>query len=811
MDNFGHLDMKNILRFLVLFSFIGNAVAQSDVTVSGRVLVVDEGLGDVAITVRTAENDEIVTGAITDTEGRFILRGLASDEYIVDYSAPGYQTDSTELLIGIKNTIYDLGDITLIRSQENIEELVVTGVANTGGVSLGARVFNLSDNVAQSGGSMLDAMKGLPGVAVEQDGKVTLRGSDRVVILIDGKPSALTGYGNQKGLDSIPSANAESIEIINNPSARYDAAGMAGIINIVYKKEEKLGFTGDFGMTVGVGALSKRREDLPTDLGSFSSNPKIQPNMNLNYNTDKAIYFLQAEVLFQERLPNNEFTSRFYDDGRIIDSQVPENREQIHYIVKAGADWVLNDSNSVSLSGVYDRERHEDNAEVPFIDRATGTRNRFWFWREEEVTGFANISLSHKYSFAEAGHELDSRIEFTRGWEDESYFLNEVSPVRVGTDATFLDATEYTLPVQLDYTRPLANGRMEAGVKYQKRWIPVSYIFEPGERSVIYEGLGDFSEWDENIYAGYANYVYEASSFDIEAGVRLEQTDVAYEFSPENIYYDENDAYDYFEVYPNVRATWYINDENRLAVYTNRRVDRPGEPELRIFAKYDDPELLKVGNPYLRPQFTNNYELAYERLWDSGSLITSLYYRDITNSFSRIFASDTSNPDYDIVNRIYQNTGDARHTGVELIFTQDITENWRVSGNFNWYNIAIDQHDVTILFPVERNLSIAAADQSTWDFKISNQISLPWDMEAQISYIYYADRAINQGTQAARSSLDIGLKKPIFEGRGEFNFSFSDVLNDFGLKQNINGDGFKAIYENYYETQVLNMGVKYRF
>lgn len=264
-------------------------------------------------------------------------------------------------------------------------------------------------------------------------------------------------------------------------------------------------------------------------------------------------------------------------------------------------------------------------------------------------------------------------------------------------------------------------------------------------------------------------------------------------------------------MYPNVRATWYINDENRLAVYTNRRVDRPGEPELRIFAKYDDPELLKVGNPYLRPQFTNNYELAYERLWDSGSLITSLYYRDITNSFSRIFASDTSNPDYDIVNRIYQNTGDARHTGVELIFTQDITENWRVSGNFNWYNIAIDQHDVTILFPVERNLSIAAADQSTWDFKISNQISLPWDMEAQISYIYYADRAINQGTQAARSSLDIGLKKPIFEGRGEFNFSFSDVLNDFGLKQNINGDGFKTIYENYYETQVLNMGVKYRF
>ncbi|MBT5032630.1 MAG: TonB-dependent receptor [Proteobacteria bacterium] len=803
--------MKYLLLSLLLFC--GLSLAQTDVTVSGSVADSQTGLSlnNATITVFSVDSDLIATAAVTDESGRFILTGLASGNYSLSYTAPGYEKSTNALLVGTKNTIYDLGQIALMRIDGDLEELVVVGQSDRLEASLNNRIYNLSDNVAQSGGSLLDAMKTLPGVTVEQDGKVMLRGSDRVVILIDGKPSAITGYGNQTGLDSIPSANAESIEIINNPSSRYDAAGMAGIINITYKKENQEGFTGDFGLSVGAGALSKPREDLPTDLGSFSINPKVQPSVNLNYNTDKARYFLQAEVLLQDRLPNNEFTTRFYDDGRVIESQVPENREQVHYVIKTGADWLVNDNHSFFLSALFDYESHEDNAQVPFIDQASGTRNRFWFWREEEVTGYANLSFSHKYSFIEPGHELDSSIQFTRGWEDESYFLNEESPVRIGTDATHLDATEYTIPVQVDYTRPLASGRLETGLKYQKRWIPVTYLVDRGVQSVIYEGLGDFSDWNEDIYAGYANYVFERPTFDVEAGIRLEQTDVAYEFSAQNIYYDENDAYDYFEIYPNVRFTWKLNGENSLAVYMNRRVDRPGEPELRIFAKYDDPELLKVGNPYLRPQFTNNYEVAFQHLWGSGSVIASLYYRDISNAFTRIFAQDVSNPNYDIVNRIYQNTGDAQHTGLEILFTQDISDTWRLSGSFNWYNIQIDEHDVTILFPFQRDLTIAASDDDTWEIKVSNEFQLPWEVEAQVSFIYYADRAIDQGTQEARSSLDLGFKKPVFDNRGEINFSFSDVLNDFGLKQNINSTGFDAIYENYYETQVVNIGLKYWF
>ena len=308
-------------------------------------------------------------------------------------------------------------------------------------------------------------MKSLPGVTVDQEGKVSLRGSDRVAILIDGAQSSLTGFGNQRGLDSVSAANVEAIEIIHNPSARFDAAGMAGIINIIYKQEQQLGLSGDVGLAIGIGQFSKQRDDLPTELGSFSNNEKIIPSVNLNYNTETVRSFVQGELLFQDDLPNNEFTTRFYDDGRIIESQVPENREQTHYVVRLGSDWTVDDANTFSLSGIYDFETHTDRAQVPFILAATGERERFWFWREKEDTGFANISVDLKHQFATAGHELSVNLQYTRGWEDESYFLNEVSRVREGADMTRLDAEENTLPLSIDYTRPAA--QRSAGARYQ--------------------------------------------------------------------------------------------------------------------------------------------------------------------------------------------------------------------------------------------------------------------------------------------------------------------------------------------------------
>ena len=803
---------KNLVLPCFLICFICTSFSQEKVTVSGQLLDANtqETLPFANIAVHTLENNILLTGAITDDNGRFELFDIPVGKYKLYFSYIGYTTTEQDLIAGGLNTIFDLGKIELEPSAENLEEVEVIGKQASTNSDLNKKTFNLADNIAQSGGSVLDAMKTMPGVTFDQDGKVVLRGSDKVVVLIDGKQSSLTGFGNQKGLANIPASNIEKIEIVNNPSAKYDANGFAGIVNIIYKKEKQTGLNGDIGLSFGLGALGKRRPDTPTNLGSFSVNPKLIPSINLNYKTGKLNYFLQSEFIVQEALPNNEFTTRNYDDGRNILSQVPENRRQFRSIINAGIDYDMDDNNSFTFSGLYDREKHIDTAQVAFIDLNTNTRNRFYNWQEEEVTRYINAAVNYRHKFEQPGHTLSANAQFTQGLEDETYSLNDSSAVRVGTDMTNIRAIENTTSLSSDYVRPLKSGRVELGAKLRIRRLPVDYTITPGNQSILYPGAGAFSDWGENLYAGYVNYLWEKETYDIEAGLRAEQTEVFYDLDPANIYYPTNDEYDYFRLFPSLRFTYKLNDNNKISAFYNRRVDRPGEPELRVFPKFDDPELLKVGNPYLRPQFTDAFEVAHRYSWDTGSLFSAVYHRIIQDQYERIFAVDDSSPDFDIINRIYQNTGRATNTGVELLLSQDLTADWKVSGSLNWYSNAIDDFQGTLLFPFQRDYFIDASTANAYDAKINTEFTLPKDFAVQLTGIYFSKRNIPQGKQLARSSVDFGIKKNLWNKKAELTLSASDIFNRFGIQQEIINEGFTALYQNFYETQVFRLGFKYK-
>ncbi|MCA8888767.1 MAG: TonB-dependent receptor [Parvularculaceae bacterium] len=805
-----------LISGVVAAVFCGAASAQSDTIISG--VVTDRAgvpIPSATVLVSTGDGGEPLTGALTAGDGRFTVAGLAPGEYRVDFEASGFAPFSRPLTIGDKNNIYDLGRIAL-DAQEIADaprdEIVVQGERrNTLGVEPGKSTYSMEGNTARAGGTVLDALKAMPGVTLEQDGKVRLRGSDRVVILLDGKQSGQTGYGEQKGLDSIPADSIDRIEIITNPSSKYDAAGMAGVINIIYKEDAELGFHGDVSLTGGIGQISRRKDDVPSPLGSYNNNPRGVFSTNLRYNTENVRSYLRGEFMIQRDLPNNEFTTRFYDSGLAIRSQVPENRKQKKYILKTGADWEIDGSNTLSLSTGIDYEHHIDRAEIPFVDAATGQELRFWFWREDEGTGNFNIDLGWEHAFASPGHKLSVNAQYTRAWEDEAYFLNEISPVRTGEDATHLVARENIFPVTVDYVRPLPSGRIEAGLKAQWRRLPIDYDVTPGVQSVIYPGLGDHSDWREDIYAAYGNYVREKSRYTAEIGVRVEQTSVAYDLPAQNIYYPSSDAYDYFRVYPNTRLTWHLSDSDNLSAFFNIRVDRPGEPELRIFPKYDDPELLKVGNPYLRPQFTKVYEVSYQHAFANGSASLAGFYRDIDDPFTRVFAIDGTNATYDIINRIYANTGHAKNYGVELIADRKFGDFWDVSGSFDWYRIEIDPHVIDLLFPVPRQVQINASSGSTWDAKLNNRLYLPAGIELNVTGVYYAARNISQGRQDARGSVDLGLSRPVMKGRAELVLAATDIFNTFGYRYRIDGLGFDAIYENFYQTQEFNLSFKMTF
>ncbi len=787
------------------------AHAQQGATVAGR--TVDSTsrapIAMVTVVIVNAASGDTLSGTLTDADGRFLVRGLAPGRYTIVTRFPGLSPAERGLIVSALNPSYDLGDLLIGRLQSLSGVAVTADAMRT--AALNSEVYRLGEGAAPTTGSILDALRNVPGVTIDQEGKVLLRGSDRVAILIDGRPSSLTGLGSQRGLDNIPAGNIEAVEIIHNPAARFDAAGMAGIINIVYKQERRRGVSGDVGLSLGMGTFSKQRADLPTDLGSFAHNGKAIPSLNLNYNTPSARAFLFYQALIQKDLPNNEFSTRVYEDGRIIASQVPENRRQSQNIVRVGADFGVGSANVFSLSGLYDTETHTDSAQVPFILQSTGQRERYWFWRERESNGVASAAFNWKRLFRTPGHELNVNLQYSRIWEDEAYFLNEESSARTGTDATHVVGRENTTPLTIDYTRPLQNGRLELGAKLQRRWLPVTYAVERGNQSVIYPGLGDFTDWDEEIVAGYANLVRIRESYTLEAGVRVEQTGVTYTVPDENLYYDTSDAYDYLEVFPNVKLSAALGGAFRIVAAYNRRIDRPGEQELRIFPKYDDPELLKVGNPYLRPQLTQLMELGIGRGWSTGSATVSGYHRDITDAFQRIYAIDSSNPTYDIVNKLYENVGQATQTGVQVVADQQVGPSWRVSGSVNWYVHKIDALHTTLFFPTERPFFAPGSRDNTWDLTVSNRFRFAGGQEVQLSFINYAARNAHQGVERARSSLDLSASWPLRNERGDVTFTFTDMLADFGVRREYVGQGFSALYENLKETQTARVRMRVRF
>lgn len=331
--------MKLFYSFLI---FLFTAVSvKAQTTISGRVFSPEERLplpGSTVSVFKTGST-EFITGTITNDQGRFSVTGLAAGEYEFVISYVGFESTRRNVLAGTLNNVLDLGNLYLNPGNVSLAGVEVTGQKQTVSSSLDMKSYSAENFISGTTGSALDIIKTLPGVVIDQESRIILRGSDKVAILIDGKQSSLTGFGSQKGLENIPASQIESIDIINNPSAKYDAAGMAGIVNIKFKKSGRKGFSGDIGLTPGIGMITKRKNDLPTGMLSYSDNLRITPSLNLNHKTDKLNLYWQSYIILQQRLPNNEFTTRFYDNGDITESQVPENRSQKHYNFKVGLDW----------------------------------------------------------------------------------------------------------------------------------------------------------------------------------------------------------------------------------------------------------------------------------------------------------------------------------------------------------------------------------------------------------------------------------------------------------------------------------------
>jgi len=736
---------------------MGNVHAQqSKVTISGLIRDAENKstLSYVNVTLRSVKDSALVTGTISGEDGRFILPDVNNGSYLLSLSYTGYQTITRPLLIGHLSSFLSLGNIELDRDEVMLREVTVNAKQEIISSKMDKKTFTVADNISQAGGSVLETMKNLPGITTSQDGKVLLRGSDKVMVLIDGRQTALTGIGGQSSLDNIAASAIEKIEIINNPSSKYDANGNAGIINIIYKKEKNEGLNGKVGLAGGLGALWEKKENYPGIRPQYHATPKINPSVSLNDRKNKVNLFFQGDDLYSQTLNKNEFVDRFYNDGDIIRQQTKRNRNTNIVTLRTGMDWFPNNNNTITVSGLFSSEKIIDRGDEPFFNSDLKERRRLWQFLEDEIKTTATASASWQYKFKQPGRILNAGFNYTFHREDEKYFFTNIMPAYTGLDSFKLISDEHVADLNIDYVQPLKYGRFETGIKFRRRYIPVNMQFKPGLHSPLDVTAGGEASYTETIPAVYGNYIFESEKLEVEAGVRIEHVSLDYYVNPNHPTY-KSDGYSYTQPFPNLRLAYKFDDNNKLSLFYNRRVDRPNEVDIRIFPKYDDAEIIKVGNPGLRPQFTNTFELGYRTGWNKGYLFSSLYHKRMDATITRI---GSTVPGSTLIYNIFQNTGKSYNSGIELVFSQKMNEWISLSLNLNGYQNIIDSFTVVNKYPVKNVFTAAREDMFSANIKFNTLFHFPQQLEAQLTAIYQAPDLVPQGKTFTRFSIDIGLK-----------------------------------------------------
>ncbi len=800
-----------IMRYLIQLFFLvlaSTVYSQSrPITISG--LVIENSnqspLSFLNVVLKTATDSAFVTGTVTNELGRFSLYNVKSGEYYLEISMLGYSRKLWPLYVGSSSEFLDIGTVVLEQTFELLKEVQVTATQDEVSGKLDKKTYSAADYFSLSGGSVLQSLQGLPGITI-QDGKILLRGNDKVAILLDNKQTALTGFGNQSGLDHLPSSSIDKIEIINNPSSKYDANGNGGIINIIMKKSNQDGWTGKVGFASGAGALWERKENLPMIRPQYRITPKINPSLSLNYRKGQTNFYLQADDLYTQTLNKNEFVTRTYANKDVILHQLKRNRNTNFLNTKAGLDWNINSQNAITASAFYGSEKIADRGDQPFFNSSLSERIRLWQFLEDELktTIMASTSFQHKYS--QPGHLLNLGFNYTFHRENEKYFFDNILPTYSGKDAFKLISDERVIDFSIDYIKPLQHGRIESGLKLRKRDIPTDMNFIPGLNSPLDVNAGGKATYSEIIPAVYGNYVYENRKFETELGLRIEYADLRYKVDPNHNTY-KSDGYKYSQPFPNLRFAYKINDLHKLSVFFSRRVDRPNEVDIRVFPKYDDAEIIKVGNPALKPQFTNSMELGYKASKTSGYFYTAVYHRFVDGTITRISSIvDNSR----LIYAIFQNAGKSSNTGMEFIWTISIKK-YTFNLNLNGYKNIINAFSVANKYPVPHSFSAEKQTAFSGNIKWINSLKLKKDWDVQVILNYLAPDILPQGKIDARHAVDFGLRKNFNKGKEEFFINASDIFNTMIIRKTIKGNGFDYVSTDYYETQVFRIGYNYKF
>lgn len=820
--------MKYIVKLILILTIVTISTANAqeqrrfpmgNVQVSGKItgtLVDDQSrkpieYGNVAL--YRFRDSSLITGTISNNQGKFVLDNVGIGRYFIKISFIGFDTKVIDsVLITPRSTEVNLGVIYLTPSVVKLGDVVVQGEKELIINNLDKKVINVEKDLTNVGGSALDVMQNLPSVTVDADGNVALRGNTNIRLLIDGRPTNMEGVSNYDVLSQIPASQIEQVELITNPSVRYDPEGTAGIINIVLKKRKDAGINGMVTLNIGTGE-------------------KYNSSINANYRLDGLNVYASYDGRvnkFNSTGTNERLSNLTTSASKLYQTQSGNNKFGSNNFT-IGVDYNLNDLNLISTSLKY-RSNNFDNSSDNLdynsdsLDNPISEINRKNFGKRS--FNALNYNLSYKRTFEEKGREFTVDFFFTafrmNRAEDASQ-LNKIflpsSLVNQSLRRLSGEGKNNMYIIQSNYIHPFASGfRIETGVQSTYRQVNTYsdyFNFDYSTNTFVDNlSLKNYFEYDEQIYAAYGIFSHSLFGIKYQLGLRGEQVFTKSVLPLVGQSYKK----DYTSWYPSVHISYEFLPMNEIQFSYSRRVDRPNNRQINPVVDYSDSLNVFAGNPNLQPQYTNSFELNLNNALGFVFLNTSLFYRTTDGIISTVTRLQPNGTLFST----FENLASSKNYGLEIVWTQPIANWWRLMANFSYFKTTVDGHGITNLN--QEATSWTTRIMSSFTFWGKTQLQLVFNYNSPTITMggmfggfgggggrYGSSTVIAQGKMYEMYGFDLALRKDFLGDKLSITLRLSDVFNTRKFGGELNGESFSSKFNRKMDTKVLYLGISYKF
>tara|TARA_R110002111_G_scaffold143818_2_gene209985 strand:+ start:15857 stop:18301 length:2445 start_codon:yes stop_codon:yes gene_type:complete len=790
--------MKHFLLMLVLVSStIISAQPNSNLdikngSVSGRVIdaELNEPLPYVNIIIKDAAN-KIITGGITNNDGTFKIENIPEGNVLVSIQFVGYKTLDKSITIGKGNYKVDIGDIKLEEEATGLDEVTIVADVSTIQQKVDRKVITIGKDLQTAGANASEIMNNLPSVSVDQQsGAISLRGNQNVRVMVDGK---LSNIPAEQLLKQIPSTSIKSIELITNPSAKYNPEGMSGFINIVLHKNTQIGFNGN--INVGL---------------AYDIEPKFNGSIDANYRNGKFNLYGSYS--------NSVSKNANYGYINRIEQEIQQNFDILNNnksnLFKAGLDYYLNDKNTISVftnQNIFDGWTMSNS----YINYLTNpTLNETQFANANNENNSQQYNFNYKHDFNEEGHnielEVDHNIYDGLGDTNNIFFSAQRPNFIEDTDTDRKSTT-----INLDYVNPLSEStKLELGLEARLFDTDIFYKSDAREQNEAEEYIPTNTSFNyaRDIYSAYATYGRTIEKWSYQVGLRAETVTVDSDAFKRDLDSNEelNSVFknDYFELYPSVFATYSPSEKNSYQFSYSRRIDRPGIGQVNPLPEWNTSLISQFGNPELRPQFTNSVEVNYTRQLEKGSITAGVFYRIIEDEIQQAILIDRADPERLILTNL--NFDNTSAYGIELSSNYRPTKWWSINASFDLFSQtqkslaeSFDNGDIV--------LNTVEVDNMAWNVRAFNNFKVSKSLSFSAFGMY---RGKNKNIQFEMSDMlmvNLGMRYSFLEdNRASFSLSYNDIFDT--MYAEFNGQRPYVQHGQFnWESQQISGRLSYRF